>query len=293
MQRADGFPSLIRAFRLYLQVQGLSPSTVRHYCRDVEAMTRRFPDRRPGSLTPQDLRTYVRDLSEGRSPKTVREAQLALRRFFRFLKSEGEIKSDPVQDMKLMNFRVSPQPTYSEAEVKQLLLVAGTKTREGIRDAALVMILFDTGVREGELVSMGLPDFERRRVLVTGKTGARWVPIGVASLQALERYTRHWGIGEGRLWHGLKGPLTESGVLQIVKRLCRRAGATHKGVHGFRRAAAAQMKRLGMNDSDILEIMGWRDVTMLRRYTAEVAEELAFAAHNRFSPGDNLRLSKR
>ncbi len=53
-------------------------------------------------------------------------------------------------------------------------------------------------------------------------------------------------------------------------------------------AAAAQMKRLGMNDSDILEVMGWKDVTMLRRYTAAVATELAQAAHVRYSPADAL-----
>ena len=48
------------------------------------------------------------------------------------------------------------------------------------------------------------------------------------------------------------------------------------------------MKRLGMNDSDILEVMGWKDVTMLRRYVATVAEELAQKAHERFSPADSL-----
>jgi hypothetical protein len=50
------------------------------------------------------------------------------------------------------------------------------------------------------------------------------------------------------------------------------------------------MKRLGMNDSDILEVLGWRDITTLRRYTAEVAEELAHAAHRRHSPGDALKM---
>ncbi len=50
------------------------------------------------------------------------------------------------------------------------------------------------------------------------------------------------------------------------------------------------MKRLGMNDSDILEVMGWRSVEMLRRYTAAVAEELAQQAHRRYSPGDALKM---
>ncbi len=52
--------------------------------------------------------------------------------------------------------------------------------------------------------------------------------------------------------------------------------------------AAAQMKRLGMNDSDILEVLGWRSIEMLRRYTATVAEELAHEAHRSYSPGDAL-----
>ena len=139
----------------------------------------------------------------------------------------------------------------------------------------MILTLFDTGVREGELVSMGLPDFEKATVRVEGKTGVRFVPLGMATLQAVERYVRRWGIDDGPLWRGKKGPLTRSGVFQMVRRLCVHARVEHKGVHAFRRAAAAQMKRLGMNDSDILEVMGWRSIEMLRRYTAAVAEELA------------------
>lgn len=60
-----------------------------------------------------------------------------------------------------------------------------------------------------------------------------------------------------------------------------------KGVHAFRRAAA-QMKRLGMNDSYILELLGWKGVVMLRRYTAAVASELAVNAHRSKSPIDSL-----
>ena len=66
------------------------------------------------------------------------------------------------------------------------------------------------------------------------------------------------------MW-GNRASLTESGVLTIVKRQCADARAYPRGVHAFRRAAAAQIKRLGMNDSDILEVLGWKDVTMLKR----------------------------
>jgi site-specific recombinase XerD len=281
---------LLRGFRLALSVEGLRPRTIDDYVRSVRAFAGHLGQRSPRSVTPTDARAYISEFQNGHSPKTVREAQLGLRRFFRFLLQEGEIRDDPTKDVKLLSFRTDPQPTYAEAEVKRLLLVCSRKTRNGIRDHALLVTLFDTGVRVGELVSMGLPNWERRTARVEGKTGVREIPMGMATLQAVDRYARRWGITEPPLWRGKKGALTGSGVLQIVRRLCRRADVPHKGVHAFRRAAAAQMKRLGMNDSDILEVMGWRSVEMLRRYTAAVAEELAHQAHRRCSPGDALQI---
>lgn len=291
MDTAGSFAVLQRSFTLYLQVQGLRPSTISHYTRDVRRLADFFDGQTPDSLDASDLRTFLASLQSRYAPKTVRETQLAIRKFFRFLLSEGETGSNPTDGFKLINpGPPEPQPTYTEAETKRLLLACSMQTNGGIRDRALLLVLFDTGVRVGELVSMQLPDWEHRQARVSGKTGVRNVPMGVATLQAVERYVRKWGISEGLLWRGKKGPLTGSGVLQLVKRLSRRAGVDHKGVHAFRRASAAQMKRLGMQDSDILEIMGWKDVTMLRRYTAEVAEELAHDAHRRASPGDALGL---
>ncbi len=289
MYRATSFSGVLRGFRLALSVEGLRPRTIDDYVRSVQAFASAQTWCAPQAVTATDIRAYLVDFQTDRSPKTVREAQLALRRFFRFLLQEGEIRRDPARDIKLTVCRVEPQPTYTEAEVKRLLMVCNSKTRTGIRDRALLLTLFDTGVRVGELLSMSMPDWDRGVGRVQGKTGTRDVPLGMATLQALDRYVRRWGITEQPLWRGKKGTLTGSGVLQIVRRLSRWAGAPHKGVHAFRRAAAAQMKRLGMNDSDILEVMGWRSVEMLRRYTAAVAEELAHRAHRRYSPGDALK----
>ena len=288
MDTAVGSSVPTRGFRLALTVEGLKPHTVDNYVRDVERFASHHQDLQKATST--DVRAYILTLQERRSPKTVYETQLGLRRFYRFLLREGDIDRDPTATMKLVRYRVDPQPTYSPAEVKRLLLACNMRTREGLRDRAMVMVLFDTGVREGELVSMGLPDWDSRQVTVDGKGGVRVVPLGTASLQAVDRYTRRWGISDRRLWRGKKGPLTGSGVFQLMRRLCRRAGIEEKGVHAFRRAAAAQMKRLGMNDSDILEVMGWKDVTMLRRYIAAVAGELAQKAHKRYSPGDAIGL---
>ena len=289
MDTAAVWSAQVRGFRLALMVEGLRPHTIRNYVGPVERFAQELGDTPPQRVSPADVRLFTASLQERVSAKTVHEAQRGLRRFFRFLLEEAEIKSDPMREMRLVRYHVAPQPTYTEAEVKRLLLVCNMKSRDGLRDRALITVLFDTGVRVGELVSMGLPDWQRRVVRVDGKTGVRDVFLGTAALQTVERYARRWRIAEGRLWRGKKGPLTESGVHQAIARLCVRAGVADKGVHAFRRAAAAQMKRLGMQDSDILEVMGWKDVTMLRRYTAAVAGELAQSAHQRFSPADALR----
>jgi len=285
---ASGYAALLSGFRLHLTIGGLRPSTIAHYLRDAERFCCHLNGRPLGGAVPATVRNHLAAYQENHSSKTVREAQIALRRFFRWLQEEGEIQEDPMRNMRLAAFRVEPQPTYTKEEIKRLLRCCDPKTPLGVRDRALVLILWDTGVRESELLSMQAVDWKHRNIQVSGKTGTRNVPLGGAALRALDRYRRHWCVEGGTFWRGGHGPLTASGVLQIVRRLCRRAGVQHKGVHAFRRAAAAEMKRLGMNDSDILEICGWKSVIMLRRYTATVAGELAQRAHDLYSPADNL-----
>tara|TARA_Y100000588_G_C14232344_1_gene915817 strand:+ start:121 stop:996 length:876 start_codon:yes stop_codon:yes gene_type:complete len=286
--KAVDYVIYLDSFALSLKVEGLRPHTISCYVRDARRLGELTGWVTPSKLTSGHVRSYIDWLSERVAPPTVTSAQLGLRRFFRFLVDEQDIASDPSAKIKLVRFRVAPQPTYSPSEISQLLASCDQSTANGVRDRAIVTVLFDTGVRVGELVSMTLPDRINRTVTVEGKTGIRIVPLGDTSLVEIQRYQRRWRLASGPLWRGKKGILNESGVFQMIRRLSGRAAVEFKGVHAFRRAAAAQMKRLGMNDSDILEVMGWKDVTMLRRYTAAVASELAQSAHTKFSPGDSL-----
>ena len=286
--RALGCDRLFESFELSLKADGLRPHTISCYLRDVRRFWEFAQPEDPKSVTSNQIRKFVTSLKSQLSPKTVHEAQMGLRRFFRFLIAEGELTADPSKPVRLTKFRVTPQPTYTLDEVKKLLSSCRVSTKEGVRNHAIISVLFDTGVRESELVSMGIPDWDTSTVWVDGKTGQRLIPLGTNALRSVDRYARKWSVSRGNLWMGKYGPLTRWGVVQLVQRQCAKAGVEHKGVHAFRRAAAAQMKRLGMNDSDILEVMGWKDVTMLRRYTAAVATELAQAAHIRYSPADAL-----
>jgi site-specific recombinase XerD len=288
---AGGCQALLLGFRLHLEAQRLSASVRRHYLATCARFLAWLGERPIASVRPHDLAAFLAEAYPGRSAKTVREHMLALRRFCRWLLSEGELRRDPTQGLRLPSFRTPPMPAYTPAEVRRLLMACDRRTLLGVRDYALVLVLFDTGVRAGELCSMtcqGL-DWERGAARVVGKTGPREVPLGRSAQEALLRYLRRWGIESGPVWRGERGSLSEGGVLQAIRRLCRRAGVEAKGVHAFRRAAAIEMKRSGMNDSDILEVLGWRSIAMLRRYTAQEARSLAFQAHRRHSPADRLR----
>ena len=288
MFKAVGYPKVLYGFDLALEVSGLRPSTIRHYISDTKKFLEYYSEVPQLEITQTHIRQYLALLKYRLSAKTVYELQLALRKFFRFLVEDGEIAVSPCDGIKLTRYRVAPQPLYGVEEIKALLASCDRKTLSGVRDYAIITVLFDTGVRVGELISMGLPDWKNHLVRVDGKTGVRYVPLGLSSLQALERYTRKWGVTNDSLWMGKYGSLTASGVLQMVRRRCRDFSVPYKAVHAFRRAAAAHMKRMGMNDSDIMEIMGWGEVTMLRRYIASVSFELAQTAHRKFSPVDSV-----
>ena len=87
------------------------------------------------------------------------------------------------------------------SDVKRMLLATDPKSQVGIRDRAIILTLVDTGVRVSELCSMTVEDtnLEHQRARVFGKTGERFVPLGLATAQALDRDMRRWSVREGPL----------------------------------------------------------------------------------------------
>ena len=208
MNTAVGSTPHLRSFQLTLQAAGLRPHTIENYLRDVHRLMGFLGHADPGIVKPDDIRRFVGWMQSERSAKTVHEAQLALRRFFAFLVAEGDLRSDPSRSTKLVRYKVPPLHPYTPDEVRQMIAACPLGTLEGVRDRAIVTVLFDTGVRAGELVSIGLPDWGNRCVWVDGKTGPRLIPLGVTSIESLDRYVRRWHLVGGQLWGGRRGPLT-------------------------------------------------------------------------------------
>jgi site-specific recombinase XerD len=260
------------SFSQYLaNERGLRPATLHWYLFE----TRRFlVDRfRDGpvslsKLSTENVTQLVLRRAHSSSPRAVQRTGTALRSFFRFLVWRGDISADLAAAIpKVANHISTALPKYlSSEEVELLLKSCKSKTSEGCRSRAILLLLARLGLRGGEIVQMTLDDidWDTGELLVRGKGGRQdRLPIPADAGEALAIYlqqvrpvcsTRKIFIRLYAPHHGLAGT---SSIGYVVRRALKTAGLNpaFKGTHLLRHSLATRMLRGGASLTDIGKIL--------------------------------------
>ena len=288
------------AYLTHLTVERrLAANSVESYARDLVllrefAAGHRTPVER---LTRQRLEELVRELmSQGRSPRSVARAIACYRGFYRFLVIDGKLKTNPADELRAPR-AWKPLPRHlSIDEVDRLLAQPDVTTPRGLRDRALIEVLYATGLRVSELISLRPADvnLEASYLTCTGKgEKQRIVPMGDEAAVWVRRYLsdgRAVLLGKrtsSRLFVNARrgGPgLTRVGFWKILKAYGRSAGVTAGlSPHTLRHSFATHLLERGADLRAIQMMLGHADLSTTQIYT-HVLQQRMRAVYDRFHP---------
>jgi len=270
----------VQSFLADCRARNLSPKTQRIYAETLTVFQKWTTRQRIEEVTPGDLRAYLVHLQDtGHNPGGTHQHYRVLKTFFRWLLAEEVIETNPmarVKPPKLPQELLDPVPL---ADVSKMLATCD-KSFTGHRDRAVLLALLDTGCRATEFVALNMADVNLSSgavIVRQGKGGKfRTVFLGARSRRDLLRYLRLRGeLGDGPLWVTTEGSrLTYAGLRQIVRRRANWAGVAEPCLHSFRRAFALACLRNGVDLISLQRLMGHADLSVLKRYLAQVEADL-------------------
>jgi integrase/recombinase XerD len=286
---------LVREYLAYIQVEkGLAANSLESYRRDLARLEGwAASNGKPvEELTRTNLREWIAQLSrEGLAPSSVSRAVSAARGLFRFLMLDGHIKSHPAEDLDTPQ-KLAHLPRFlTEDEIERLLAAPDTSTLEGIRDRAILELMYATGLRISELVSMKLADvnIDGGLIVCHGKgSKERRVPIGRSATHWLQQYmarrARPGGASAPHLFLSSSGyPLTRKFVWARIKEHAARVELRNVSPHTLRHSFATHLLQHGADSRSVQALLGHSDISTTQIYT-HITDRQLRATYDRHHP---------
>lgn len=279
--------------------RGYSPKTIRNYHQTLLEVSRAFPGGKWSDLQPGDFRKYLYKISTEQklSPASIRLRFSALRSFYKFLLRLGRVAENPMEDFNLpVRQRRLPLFLSEEQVIRFLnapleLLKDGKKKKRGpgrmllewqyLRDAAILEVLYSTGVRISELTGMEWDDVDFSggvcRVVGKGKK-ERVVILGAPSLEAIRLYREALPakLNAKSVFVSPSGEALSSRAVQLLfKRYLAQAGLDPKiSPHKLRHTFATHLLDHGADLRGVQELLGHANLATTQMYTQVTAERL-------------------
>jgi len=294
------YQALLWSWLLHLEVAGKSVETRKVYRTSAEQLGAHLLEQgmpvHVGGITREHVESYLLELRRQHpTSSTVATRYKGLRQWFKWLVEEHEIDASPMLNIKKPTSTEKEIPLLPDVAVKRMLDDCKGQGFADRRDLAILRLFLATPLRRSEIANLRVSDVDltSRTVHVTVKGNRqRTVPIDVKAVQALDRYRRIRASSRyadrAGLWLGQLGPLTDSGLYQVLRRRAKHAGVEGFHPHLFRHLFAHGWLAADGQERDLMRLGGWRSAEVMRKYGEMLAEERAISNYRKLSPGDRF-----
>lgn len=272
----------MREFESFLKEEKkMSDNTIEAYLRDIRNFCTFVKDRgveAPEQAANAEVVAFLMQLKqEGKAKATVNRKLAAIRTWFQYLVEEGQVSRNPALDIKSPKIARKEIEYLSVEEVERLLELPD-ESPKGIRDRAIMELIYATGIRASELIALEIDDVNVRMGFVTcdgENMKARIIPIGRPGRKAMEAYlygsrqeilSRH--PEERTLFVNYIGrPITRQGLWKILKEYGEEAELSHSLTpQVLRNSFAVHMLQNGADLKSLQELLGHEDISATQIY---------------------------
>lgn len=271
----------IEEFAEYLrEIRGSSENTTASYKRDLYSFVR-FLEKNGindiGSVNKTNIMAYIYELQrQNRAPATISRNAASIRSYFIYLNKNKIVEGNPAEGLETPKVEKKMPSVLSLGDVEKLLEQPDISDSKGIRDKAMLEVLYATGMRVTELISLRVDDINLDMEYLSCRTGERIriIPLGSKAVEALDLYLKKarmsmlWEDEERALFVNCFGhPMTRQGFWKIIKVYAKKAGIKEEITpHMLRHSFAVHLIENGADIQSVQEMMGHSDISTTQMY---------------------------
>lgn len=285
---------LVKKYEVYLQSIGKRKNTVSAYITDV-SMYLDFVEEK-NLVVSEDgypLMSYIQNLSDkGKSPSSIQRTIISLRNFYNFLVAEGKLKHVPETSIKRERVQKKKPVVLSIDEINKIMNSTNISTEKGVRDKALLELMYATGMKVSELISLEVDDVNLDLSFVKCKDNRgyeRLIPIGREAKDSIKKYIvlrEDSSKINTKLFLNMSGdPITRQGVWRIVKEYSVLANINKDiNLNTFRHSFAVHLLQNGANAKVVQELLGNQVMTYIDMYYEIINNEKINSIYKKAHP---------